>query len=493
MTAPDPECTSAAQCSPGQSCEDGKCVGDPMTCFGDDDCPAGTYCDYLPQPPCECPDHYAEPGDEEAGRAACLCATDALWAGGQCMPDNKPPVECTSDLDCGAGLVCELTEICADMCGVEPAPGEGDGEVPDDMKKPGDCWACAVEGICVEDTQPQDCWSDYDCDPGEYCDYYMYGGGGAWAPCECDCGDDEDCVCLPCEAPAGQCIPLPDPPKSECYDDDDCAPGQVCELLESCGGFMPFDCDGDTDCIAPCEMIGLCVDAPESECFEDADCDEGFVCELGSSCDDCPCDYDGDSDVPCACACTTIGYCVDKPIEPPVEDCFDDSECGQGMVCQLPDPEECWYDCDCGYGPDNGDGEADPAVCYCEECYVGQCVPAPLDGCVSDADCPEGQFCAWLGIDDEEVPAVPGGQPLGMCVDDAPMPSDTCVVSGCSGQICSAEPMATTCEWLPQYACYELSECGSFGWFSNILGRSFHCHFRFCCATATAADSIRDR
>jgi hypothetical protein len=38
-----------------------------------------------------------------------------------------------------------------------------------------------------------------------------------------------------------------------------------------------------------------------------------------------------------------------------------------------------------------------------------------------------------------------------------------CVVSGCSGQLCAEEPMASTCEWLPQYACYQSARCGRFG------------------------------
>lgn len=38
-----------------------------------------------------------------------------------------------------------------------------------------------------------------------------------------------------------------------------------------------------------------------------------------------------------------------------------------------------------------------------------------------------------------------------------------CVVSGCSGQLCAEEPMASTCEWLPQYACYQSERCGRFG------------------------------
>ena len=38
-----------------------------------------------------------------------------------------------------------------------------------------------------------------------------------------------------------------------------------------------------------------------------------------------------------------------------------------------------------------------------------------------------------------------------------------CVVTGCSGQICAEEHMATTCEWLPHYGCFRDAACGHFG------------------------------
>ena len=44
-----------------------------------------------------------------------------------------------------------------------------------------------------------------------------------------------------------------------------------------------------------------------------------------------------------------------------------------------------------------------------------------------------------------------------------------CIISGCSGQICSEEEVITTCEFLPEYVCYKLTVCevqpnGSCGW-----------------------------
>lgn len=44
-----------------------------------------------------------------------------------------------------------------------------------------------------------------------------------------------------------------------------------------------------------------------------------------------------------------------------------------------------------------------------------------------------------------------------------------CVISGCSGQICAGEEMMSTCEFLPEYACYKDAVCerqasGQCGW-----------------------------
>ena len=44
-----------------------------------------------------------------------------------------------------------------------------------------------------------------------------------------------------------------------------------------------------------------------------------------------------------------------------------------------------------------------------------------------------------------------------------------CIVTGCSGQVCSDRPVYTTCEWRPEYACYADATCerqdnGACGW-----------------------------
>ncbi len=37
--------------------------------------------------------------------------------------------------------------------------------------------------------------------------------------------------------------------------------------------------------------------------------------------------------------------------------------------------------------------------------------------------------------------------------------SGGCRRTGCSGQVCSDEPVVTTCEWKPEYECYREATC----------------------------------
>jgi uncharacterized alpha/beta hydrolase family protein len=44
-----------------------------------------------------------------------------------------------------------------------------------------------------------------------------------------------------------------------------------------------------------------------------------------------------------------------------------------------------------------------------------------------------------------------------------------CIITGCSGQVCSDEEVVTTCEFLPEYGCYTEAVCerqasGDCGW-----------------------------
>jgi len=86
-------------------------------------------------------------------------------------------------------------------------------------------------------------------------------------------------------------------------------------------------------------------------------------------------------------------------------------------------------------------------LCNCPE----DCQKAEPGECDSSSDCPEGQYCeTFCG----------NGWCSGTCL---PVKDNSCIKTGCSSQICALEPVMTTCEYLPWYACLAQSECGPFG------------------------------
>lgn len=117
--------------------------------------------------------------------------------------------------------------------------------------------------------------------------------------------------------------------------------------------------------------------------------------------------------------------CVSADIEPPI------------TTCEFLPEYACYDTADCGVQADG---------------HCGWTLTPELMQCLADARDP-----GPTEPDPEEPPADPKGE---------------CVPSGCSGQLCipaDADPIATTCEWRPEYACYQDADCekqpdGSCGW-----------------------------
>ena len=163
--------------------------------------------------------------------------------------------------------------------------------------------------------------------------------------------------------------------------------------------------------------------------------------------------------------------------------------CAEPDVCPVqpvPANVRCAYVVTWGKNPDTGDCCQYPTPCN---------VPTGWDSFASEAECGgegaarEGEACSMYGRacadglsceyacpDGSDDPNCNMGiNPSGTCVAAAPTgpaecQSDAdCMITGCSGQICAAEARATTCEWRPEYACYqEFGSCGcnagSCGW-----------------------------
>lgn len=235
--------------------------------------------------------------------------------------------------------------------------------------------------------------------------------------------------------------------EGECASDADCPGGEWCR--QSGGGTVdpsyecvPFVSEGDScegftlpeffERCAPglvCDTLDFIADAPgicRTPCASNADCAEAEYCATDGSCDS-----DGQCEL--AVDCNVAGnsfihpYCVGHGTCEPFQGC--------GWSCGDPACVDLWgYDfgnCDAvlGWGSVGGacleiSGCSSPVALFesldaCE----GACTAAPA-GCSSDDDC-------------------------------AP--------TGCSGEVCAAEPRETSCVFRPEFACFEdtaVTTCG---------------------------------
>ena len=429
---PKPQSFPITQCDSDQDCgQDFECspVYCTMQCIPDGlggclPCNNGKKGQCMPKAP-------GEPPICKEGEPTKVCEGSCDPATGQCKDVAcayscvLPPKSCENDEDCGEGHHCEF--MCYKGC-TDPSAYSGSAQ-DFEAKCPGaDC-----TGICVPNPpKPKSCDSDADCAEGEKC-VPVY--------CPMICIPDGMGGCLPCnDGKMGQCVPAP---VGECVSDRDCDAGEVCEVIcaaysdpfagipyptEECFGICvpqslcdrvicppKFHCEevcyacaqkawaeggrngidtadnGITD--DSCDYDGcyaVCVpDLPEPRpCNTDADCDPGFVCEpiycanpAGNAKDSASCVPGDDgrcTEPPDFCGGEFIGICVPAPIE----GCKDDSECPQGMVCKI----YCTGLCD----PYRGCGNP---------CF-GQCEPAtPPEECDADRPCPPGFECATLCVD----------------------------------------------------------------------------------------------
>ena len=216
------------------------------------------------------------------------------------------------------------------------------------------------------------------------------------------------------------CRVLPETHPGECLDDSDCPPGHYCERLP---WPEPWPVDDTGEKLSAPHQPGMCVDLCAL-----IDCAPGYTCEAGECRDDCPVE-------------THIrnfqGECVPKCYGP--EQCGDEQHCTAAEVCQQ-----------------------DPACPACDVC-VGWCEPPAGDcrtnGCAAGWTC---DYCETDGGNAEWICLAPNA---GAC-----RPPDECRPTGCNGEICANQDMASPCVALPEFACYqELGSCeiqpwGDCGW-----------------------------
>ena len=362
------------------------------------------------------------------------CANDEECVKGVCEVDTGTCVQCLADPDCPSGKFCHTG---MDMC------------VTCVVDEHCDFGVCDAENhICVE------CMADGDCDSG-HCD--------ADKGICIECGSAEDCVddnpCSKTACVAGECTSMEAEDGIACDDGDKCTTSDHCKG-GACTGLADPDCEEPGD---PCE-----------DAADGTPCDDKDPCTLDDHC--------------------FKGKCVADSLTP---ECFEDDFDKDGFTTEQGDcndldptinpeaPELCnGQDDDC-------DGEVDEGVCQVEclvsGCSAEICAPEPMDSdcmwlpeyeCLKFSVCgafgPDG-MCGWLEtpeykkcLDDlicQPKPEICDGKDNDCDgeVDEDDVCGSECVISGCSGQICAPEPMASDCGWLPEYECLKLSVCGLYG------------------------------
>lgn len=367
-------------------------------------------------------------------------------------------VECSTDLDCADGDLCDGHERCLsgrcepaidpvtcfddDVCDgrqhCEPTTGECVDDAPiacpaDDGDPCNGTEICdPVAGCSV--LPPPDCDDHVDCtvdscDPElpDLCthradDAACPRAGGTCTPMGCtyactsdgDCVSDNPCVVSTCDTSAGRCM----------LSGIVCSDGSMC-----CGGScVPMGCEDGNDCTDDSCESGGCVHVDH-----DRGCDDGDRCTRGDHCVAGACVATGPT---CAAAspCHTAlcddltGDCSEAPLDG--VPCFDGDPCTVADTCRM---GAC-----IGLGrPLCDDGD----LCTADECLPGM-------GC-SHPTLPDGVSCGALGIclrgtcviatcvpGTSDCDGEPGCECSGRCVPTG-TGATTCATSDCTFEGCS--------------------------------------------------------
>ena len=300
-----------------------------------------------------------------------------------------------------------------------------------------------VEGQCVWHTRecaPPECRSDADCPDGQLC-------------------QDGTCVAPTCE-------PTPTVSPRDAYYDrfEGTASANRCETSADCvvGGCSGEVCAAET-VYTTCEVLPYgpeggcgCV---EGQCVWNRDSCSGGACEPIRDGEFGACDAVlGFGVLASTGRCGTVSGCgCSEPtcggrVFETQRAC--EASCGLSLCfrddvplsCRMAEPV-----CPSGTVPEVRDG------CYTNECVPPElCVPPP-PRCRVDEDCPTDQVCrdGVCGAPEcSAVPTVPRDDRYydrfeGTSAFNGCRTSSDCVRSGCSGEVCAAEAVATTCELLP--------------------------------------------
>jgi Cys-rich repeat protein len=144
-----------------------------------------------------------------------------------------PEVECSDELPCGFGEVCD-----EGFCKQVPCATSAQ---------------CGMEEFCQDRNCVAGCAEDTDCYPGSSCDVQAH----ECVPAECrdtrrDCGFQQFC-----NEANGQCYDAGGDYCRHCSSDDDCAEGNYCLNFGGGKSYCGVECTTDHDCPAGFDCIPL--------------------------------------------------------------------------------------------------------------------------------------------------------------------------------------------------------------------------------------------
>jgi hypothetical protein len=319
-------CDDGNQCTTGDQCKAGSCVGTPKVCSDGNEC-TEDLCDALKG--CQ-NSNVVKP-----------CKTDELCiihgcVAGQCTIIDSQPCDdanpCTAD-SCKPKVGCQYKPLSNTLC------SDDDSCTEKDICKFGTCKGigkpCSDGNACTTDgcDGKQDCFhipNSKPCSDGSLCTTGDACNDGACSGKVKGCDDGSPCTTDACDSKTGLCVNLAISDGTPCDDGNACTSGDNCVGVLCKAGPLKSCEDGNPCTVDACSPdSGGCVSSAVADgvaCVSTDLCLTGATCQAGTCSGGVPVLCQGSSCQLSVCDPAT-GSCVSS-------NSADGTPCGDGLACQ---------------------------------------------------------------------------------------------------------------------------------------------------------------